>query len=89
MAIGARRGDILKLILGHGASLGLAGAILGSLMALGLTRFLNSQLYGVSNADPTTFLTAVFLLLLAVVVATYLPMRRAIAVDPVVAMRHE
>jgi putative ABC transport system permease protein len=89
MAVGAQRTDILKLIVGRGASLGIVGVLLGSVMAVGLTRFLASQLYGVSSTDGTTFLTTALLLLLTVLVASYLPARRATKIDPVVAMHHE
>jgi len=80
---------MLGFVLGRGVRLGLAGIAVGVLGALGLTRFLSSLLFGVGSADPLTF-TAVALILLAVAVAAcYVPARRAMRVDPMVALRYE
>ncbi len=89
IALGARPGDILRLVLREGARLGVLGAGLGVLAAFGTTRAMVRLLYDVSPADPITY-TAVSLLLVAVVlVACYIPARRATKIDPMVALRTE
>ena len=87
MAVGARSGDIFRLIIGEGLTLSLMGLALGLVGAWLLGRAGSSLLFGVSGGDPLTF-TAVSLLLTAVAIgACYLPARRATALDPVVALR--
>ena len=89
IAVGAERGDVLRLVLGQGARAALLGIAVGIAVALALTRLMASLLFGVSAADPLTF-TAVALLLTLVALATsYIPARRAMGVDPMVALRHE
>ncbi len=89
VALGAQRADILGLILGQGFRLVFVGVIAGVAGAFALTRFLGSMLFNVKPNDPLTF-TAVALLLAAVaVVASYVPARRAMRVDPIVALRYE
>ncbi len=89
MALGARRGDVLKLVVGDGLRLAIIGVAIGLAGALGLMRFLSSLLYGVKPTDPLT-LAAVSLLLIAVaLLASYIPARRAAKVDPMVALRYE
>jgi ABC-type lipoprotein release transport system permease subunit len=88
-ALGAARGSILRLILGWGAALALAGTVLGIAGALALTRFLTSLLYGFSPTDPFTFVGVPLLLLGIALLACYLPARRALAVSPETALRFE
>jgi putative ABC transport system permease protein len=89
MALGAGRGNVLALVLGHGMRLAAAGALAGLAAALPLGRFAASYLFGVSWHDPLT-LAAVPLLLLAVAaLACYVPARRASRTDPWIALRHE
>src|SRR5262249_46234056 len=82
VALGAKGGDVLRLVVGQGLKLVLAGLVIGIGGALALTRLLSEFLYGVSETDPATF--AILSLLLAVVAlsACYLPARRAMRVDP-------
>lgn len=89
MALGAKPGDILRLVLGGGGKLALAGVVLGLLAALGLTRLMTSMLYGVSPSDPLTFAGVAILLMLVAIAACCIPARRATRVDPVIALRYE
>jgi len=89
MALGAQRGDVMRLILGQGLRLTVLGLGLGILVALGLMRVLVSLLFDVRAYDPSTY-TAVTLLLTGVaVLACYIPARRAMRVDPMVALRYD
>jgi putative ABC transport system permease protein len=89
MALGAARGDVLRMILGQGLRLAFMGVCIGLVASLGLTRFLTSQLFEVKASDPLT-LTGVSLLLVVVALAAcYLPARRATKVEPTVALRYE
>jgi macrolide transport system ATP-binding/permease protein len=89
MALGAQRGDVMRLILGQGLRLTVLGLGLGVLVALGLMRVLVSLLFDVRAYDPSTY-TAVTLLLTAVaLLACYIPARRAMRVDPMVALRYD
>ena len=89
MALGARRSDVLQLVLGHGSKLTLVGVAIGIAGALGLTRFLSSLLYGIKPADPLTFLCVSVVLTGVALLASYIPARRATKVDPLVAVRYE
>ena len=89
MALGAQRRDIRRLILGQGVKMALAGVALGIFLALGLTHLMSSQLFGITAHDPLTFAGVALLLLLVALAACYLPARRAMGVDRIVALRHE
>jgi ABC-type antimicrobial peptide transport system permease subunit len=89
MALGAHRSDVLRLILGEGLKLVLAGAALGILFALIATRFIATMIYGVSATDPLIFLSVITLLVVVSLAACYVPARRAMRVDPIVALRYE
>jgi putative ABC transport system permease protein len=89
MALGARPSDVLKLVLGRGAKLMLAGLLIGLVGALGLTRFMAGLLYGVGSRDPSIFLGAACLLAVVALFACYLPARRAAKVEAAVALRCE
>jgi predicted permease len=89
MALGARRTEILRMVLGHGTTMALTGVGIGLVVALGLARLITSLLFQVSAADPPTFSVVPLLLIAVAVFACYLPARRATAVDPMVALRYE
>lgn len=89
MALGAEKGDVLRLILWQGARLALFGVGLGTVAALLLTRFLTSLLYGVSARDPLTFGAVAIVLFVVALLACWIPARRAMRVDPMTALRHE
>lgn len=89
MALGARRGDVLKLITNQGMKLALVGVVIGLALSFALARVLSSVLIGVSAYDVTTFIVFPLLLVLVALVACLVPARRATKVDPLVALRYE
>jgi predicted permease len=89
MALGARSGDLIRLVLGQGLRITAIGIFFGVAGALGLTRFLQSLLYEVQPTDPATFVGALLMLISVSVAASYLPVRRAVRVDPMMALRYE
>jgi ABC-type antimicrobial peptide transport system permease subunit len=89
MALGADRTDVVRLILRDGMRLAIIGVGAGIVCALGLTRLMGNMLYGVSATDPVTFLGISVLLLAVAMVACYIPARRAMRVDPVIALRYD
>ena len=89
VALGAGAGDVMRIVLGQAAFLVIAGAAIGTLAALALTRLLASLLYGVSASDPLTYVAVFLVLIASAVLASYLPARRATKVDPMVALRYE
>lgn len=89
VALGAKHGDVLRLVLGGGAKLALLGIALGTVAALALARLISSLLFGVSAVDPLTFITIPILLAGVTLLASYLPARRATRVDPLVALHYE
>ncbi|MGH9575140.1 MAG: ADOP family duplicated permease [Candidatus Acidiferrales bacterium] len=89
MALGAQRRDLLRLVVGQGILLVLVGTGIGIGAAIGVTRFMSAMLYGIHPDDPLTFAGVAVLLMLVALLACYIPARRAMRVDPMVALRHE
>jgi ABC-type antimicrobial peptide transport system permease subunit len=89
MALGAEQSDVLRLIVRQGIALAIVGAAAGIGVALGVTRYWNSMLYAVHPFDPVTFVGVAILLTFVALAACYIPARRAMRVDPMVALRHE
>jgi ABC-type antimicrobial peptide transport system permease subunit len=87
VALGARPGDIVRLVLGQGWRVTAAGLAVGAAAALALTRMLSSQLYAVTPHDPATFIAVSLALAGVALLASFLPARRAARRDPVVALR--
>ena len=89
MALGARIGDVLSLVIREGMVLAAGGCGLGLALAIAMTRLVASHLYGVTPLDPLTFVAVGLVLLGAALLACYLPARRAAKIDPMEALRHE
>jgi putative ABC transport system permease protein len=89
MALGAQQENILRMVLMHGSRLVAAGIFVGVLASLELTRFVASQIWGISPTDPATFIGVAILLTLVALAACYVPARRAANVDPLTALRSE
>ncbi len=89
VALGAQRRDVLRLFLKEGAKLSFAGITLGLAGAFAVTRLLASELYGVSSLDPLTYLAAAGLMAVVALLSCYIPTRRAMRVDPLIALREE
>jgi predicted permease len=89
MALGARTGHVLRLVLRRGMRLAAAGMVLGVAASLGTSRLIASRIYGVSPTDPLTYVGVALLLIAVALLASYLPARRATRVDPMIALRAE
>jgi putative ABC transport system permease protein len=89
MALGAQPGNVSRLVIGHRLRMALIGVAIGAVAALGLTRLMASQLFGVGAHDPLTFAGVAMLLIMVALAACYIPARRAMKVDPVIALRCE
>ena len=89
LALGAEGGDVLRMVVGQGLGLALAGVGVGLVAGLGLARAISGLLYGVSPADPLTFASVSLLLVAVALFSCVVPARRATRVDPMVALRHE
>jgi len=89
LALGAGRRDILGLILGQGTKLTLLGVGIGITVAMALTRLMRSLLFGVNSMDHFTFVNVALLLTFVAMLASYIPARRAMRVDPMIALRYE
>jgi putative ABC transport system permease protein len=89
VALGAQPGNVLLLVLGRGARLAGIGVAIGAALALSLTRLISRFLYGIAPTDPATFLAVAAFLFVVALLACYIPTRRAMRVDPIVALRYE
>ena len=89
MALGASSGAVLKMAVGYGLKLVVAGVVIGLIAAFALTRLMSTLLFGVTPTDPVTYVVISALLVVVAAVASYIPARRATKVDPLVALRYE
>jgi hypothetical protein len=89
LALGAQSGDVVSMVLRQGAKLALLGVCIGVVAALALARLMTSLLFGVTAHDPLTFAAVAALLISVALFACYIPSRRAMKVDPIVALRYE
>jgi putative ABC transport system permease protein len=89
MALGAQQGDVLKLVLGQGMRMALIGVGVGVAAAIGLTRLMSKMLFQVSATDPVTLIGVSVVLTGVALAACYIPARRAMRTDPIIALRYE
>ncbi len=89
MAIGARRSDVLRLVVGEGARMAALGVVIGIGASLAITRLMSTLLFGISATDPLTLVGVAVLLSLVALAASYIPAHRAMRVDPMTALRYE
>jgi len=89
MALGAKQGEVLRQILGESIKMTMIGILIGLLASLGLTRLMANLLFGVSATDPLTFAGVGIILTVVALAACFVPARRAMRVDPIVALRYE
>jgi len=89
VALGAQKRDVLTLVIGQGLGMALVGAGIGIVGALALSHLFASLLYGATSTDPLTFIAVSLILAVVVLIACYVPARRAASVDPIVALRYE
>jgi putative ABC transport system permease protein len=89
MALGAQRSDVLRLVVGEGAHMAALGVVIGVAASLAITHLMSSLLFGINATDPLTFVGVAVLLSLVALLACYIPARRAMKVDPMVALRYE
>jgi ABC-type antimicrobial peptide transport system permease subunit len=88
-ALGAQQGELKGMFVRHGLALAGIGVVIGLGAAAGLTRLMSSLLYGITPLDPVTYLAVPLILVIATVLASYLPARRAASVDPIEALKAE
>jgi putative ABC transport system permease protein len=89
MALGATKADVMRLVVGNGMLLTLVGIGLGIAASLGLTRLMQSFLFGIGTTDAVTFIGVSGLLITVAFIANYLPARKATGVNPTIALRYE
>ena len=89
VALGAQRGDLLRMVLGHSARLAIPGTLIGVILALSLSRVVRGLVYQVSPTDPVVMTAVVLLVLFIALLASYIPARRAAATDPMTTLRTE
>ena len=89
MALGAQQSDVFRLVLGQGLRMIVTGLVIGLIVSLALTRFMRNILFGVAATDAVTFAGVAILLCVVALLACYIPARRAMRVDPMVALRYE
>ncbi|MGH9794095.1 MAG: FtsX-like permease family protein, partial [Candidatus Acidiferrales bacterium] len=89
VALGAQRGDLMRMVVGHGLRLTLIGVLVGMGGALALARYVATQLFDVTPFDPVSYASTALVLLAIASLACYIPARRALRVDPIIALRHE
>jgi putative ABC transport system permease protein len=89
LALGAQRSDVLWLVMKEGAKFAAAGIALGLAGAFAVARLLSSQLYGVTPMDAITYISVAVLVAIVTLAACYVPARRAMAIDPIIALRYD
>lgn len=89
VALGAQRGNVLRMVVRQGLALGVLGVVIGTAAGMALSKVIAAQLVELKATDPATYVSTAVLMIIVACLACYIPARRAMRVDPIVALRYE